>query len=157
MQKATSFPGSSLYFSISQVRERTLGTRLCKRLEANKWRHHETSYVAGGRFVKIVTRLPKNIPCIASLSAKKWMTSWRTLKRQEIIIPSIVQPMSNEKIEPLGVPAIGDWVRLHELCTEDEQQVIVWLSRCWKPLNKQNQRCTLSWPSTGGMNASFQF
>ena len=41
--------------------------------------------------------------------------------RQEIIVPSIVQSMSNEKIERLGVTAIGDPVRLRELCKEDEQ------------------------------------
>ena len=36
--------------------------------------------------------------------------------RQEIIVPSIVQSMSNEKIERLDVTAIGDRVRLRELC-----------------------------------------
>ena len=41
--------------------------------------------------------------------------------RQEIIIPSIVQSMSNEKIERLGVTAIGDRVWLRELCKEDEE------------------------------------
>jgi len=39
----------------------------------------------------------------------------------EIILPSIVQSMSNEKIERLGVTAIGDRVRLCELCKEDEE------------------------------------
>ena len=39
----------------------------------------------------------------------------------------------------------------------EQQQVIVWLSKCWKPLNKQNRRCTESWRCTGGRNASFQF
>ena len=40
----------------------------------------------------------------------------------EIIVPSIVQSMmSNEKIEQLGVTAIGDRVRLRELCKEDEE------------------------------------
>ena len=39
----------------------------------------------------------------------------------EIIVPSIVQSMSNEKIERLGVTAIGDPVRLRELCREDEE------------------------------------
>ena len=50
----------------------------------------------------------------------------------EIIIPSIVQSMSNEKIERLVVTAIGDRVRLCGLCKEDKerQQVIVWLSKC---------------------------
>ena len=37
--------------------------------------------------------------------------------RREIIIPS----MSNKKIERLGVTAIGDPVRLRELCKEDEE------------------------------------
>ena len=39
----------------------------------------------------------------------------------EIIVPSIVQSMSNEKIERLGVTAIGERVRLRELCKEDEE------------------------------------
>ena len=39
----------------------------------------------------------------------------------EIIVPSIVQSMSNEKIERLGVTAIGDRVRLRELCRDDEE------------------------------------
>ena len=43
------------------------------------------------------------------------------LFRQEIIVPSIVQSMSNEKIEQLDVTAIGDRVRLRELCKEDEK------------------------------------
>ena len=38
-----------------------------------------------------------------------------------IIVPSIVQSMSNEKIERLDVTAIGDRVQLHELCKEDEE------------------------------------
>ena len=41
--------------------------------------------------------------------------------RREIIVPSIVQSMSNEKIERLGVTAVGDPVRLRELCKEDEE------------------------------------
>ena len=41
--------------------------------------------------------------------------------RREIIVPSIVQSMSDEKIERLGVTAIGDQVRLRELCKEDEE------------------------------------
>ena len=36
--------------------------------------------------------------------------------RRETIVPSIVQLMSNEKIERLEVTAIGDRVRLRELC-----------------------------------------
>ena len=39
--------------------------------------------------------------------------------RREIIVPSIVQSMSNEKVERLGVSAIGDRVRLCELCKEE--------------------------------------
>ena len=38
----------------------------------------------------------------------------------EIIVPSIFQSMSNEKIVRLGVTAIGDRVRLRELCKEEE-------------------------------------
>ena len=41
--------------------------------------------------------------------------------RREIIIPSIVQSINNEKIERLDVTATGDRVRLHELCKEDEE------------------------------------
>ena len=41
--------------------------------------------------------------------------------RREIIVPLIVQSMSNKKIERLGVTAIGDPVRLRELCKEDEE------------------------------------
>ena len=41
--------------------------------------------------------------------------------QQEIIVPSIVQSMSNEKIEQLGVTAIGHRLRLRELCKEDEE------------------------------------
>ena len=40
---------------------------------------------------------------------------------REIIVSSIVQLMSNEKIEPLGVTAIGDPVRLRVLCKEDKE------------------------------------
>ena len=39
----------------------------------------------------------------------------------EIIVPSIVQSMIIEKIERPGVTAIGDRVRLRELCKEDEE------------------------------------
>ena len=41
--------------------------------------------------------------------------------RREIIVPSIVQSMSNEKIERLDVTATGDRVRLRELSKEDEE------------------------------------
>ena len=37
------------------------------------------------------------------------------------MIPSIVQSMSNEKIQRIGVTAIGDRVRLRELCKEDKE------------------------------------
>ena len=40
---------------------------------------------------------------------------------REIIVSSIVQSMSNENIERLGVTAFGDRVRLFELCKEDEE------------------------------------
>ena len=39
----------------------------------------------------------------------------------EIIVPSIVQSMIIEKIERLCVTAIGDRIRLRELCKEDEE------------------------------------
>ena len=39
----------------------------------------------------------------------------------EIIIPSIVQSINNDKIERLGVTAIGDRVRLCGLCKEDKE------------------------------------
>ena len=41
--------------------------------------------------------------------------------QREIIVPSIVQSMNNEKIERLDVTATGDRVRLRELCKEDEE------------------------------------
>ena len=40
---------------------------------------------------------------------------------REVIVPSIFRSMSNEKIERTGVTAIGDRVRLRELCKEDEE------------------------------------
>ena len=73
----------------------------------------------------IVTRLPKNIPCIALLSAKNDIFTELNLAtlaavfREEIIVPSIVQSMSNEKIERLDVTAIGDRIQLRELHKED--------------------------------------
>ena len=39
--------------------------------------------------------------------------------RPEIIVPWIVHSMSNEKIGRLDVTAIGDQVRLRELCKEE--------------------------------------
>ena len=41
--------------------------------------------------------------------------------RREIIVPSRVQSMSNEKIERFDVTATGDRVRLREFCKEDEE------------------------------------
>ena len=41
--------------------------------------------------------------------------------RREIFVPSIVRSMSNEKIERTGVTAIGNRVRLRELCKEDAE------------------------------------
>ena len=41
--------------------------------------------------------------------------------RRERIVPSIVQSISKEKMERLGVTTIGDRVRLRELCKEDEE------------------------------------
>ena len=99
----------------------------------------------------VVTRLPKNIPWhekMDDILAEQNLETLAAVFRREIIVPSIVQSMSNEKIEQLGVTAIGDRVRLRELCKEDKENnsrlSIVWLSKCWKPLNKQNRRCTLS-------------
>ena len=77
----------------------------------------------------IVTRLLKNILCIALLSAKKMNDIFTELDletqaavfQQEIIVPSIVQSMSNEKIERLDVTVIGDQVRLCEVCEEVEE------------------------------------
>ena len=43
------------------------------------------------------------------------------VSRHEIIVPLIVQSMSNEKTEQLGATAIGDRVRLRELCKDDEE------------------------------------
>ena len=40
--------------------------------------------------------------------------------RREMIVPSIVQSMSNEKIERLDVTATGNRVRLRELCKDEE-------------------------------------
>ena len=71
----------------------------------------------------IVTRLPKNIPCIALLMILMQLNleTLAAVFRRETIVPSIVQPMSNEKLEQLGVTAIGDRVRLREICKEDKE------------------------------------
>ena len=44
-----------------------------------------------------------------------------TAFQREIIVPSIVQSMRNEKKGSLDVTAIGDRVRLREVCKEDEE------------------------------------
>ena len=46
---------------------------------------------------------------------------YHAIFRREIIVPSIVQSMSNERIERLDVTATRDRVRLRELCKEDEE------------------------------------
>ena len=58
----------------------------------------------------------------------------------EIIVSLIVQSTSNEKIEQLFVTAIGDRVRLRELCKKTKRTTAGHrlLSKCWKPVNKQN-------------------
>ena len=79
----------------------------CKRLETNKRRDREASYVAGGRFVTIVTRLPKKTSVYCFVEREKMddilteenLQTLAAVFRREIIVPSIVQSMSNEKIE----------------------------------------------------------
>ena len=53
--------------------------------------------------------------------------------------------MNNEKIERLDVTAIGDRVRLRELCKEDEEN------------NSRSSMYLKLKRRTGGTNASFQF
>ena len=80
--------------------------------------------IFGAYFVMIVTRLPKNIPYFALLKGEKMddiltelnLETLAAVFRRERIVPSIVQSMSDEEIEGLGVTAIGDRVRLRELC-----------------------------------------
>ena len=55
------------------------------------------------------------------LTAEQNLQTLAAVFRREIIVPSIVQSMSNEKIERLDVTAIADRVRLRELCKEDEE------------------------------------
>ena len=77
----------------------------------------------------IVTRLPKKHSVYCFVERKKMNDLFTELNlemlaavfRREISVPSIVQSMSNEKIERLDVTAIGDRVRLRELCKEDEE------------------------------------
>ena len=76
----------------------------------------------------IVTRLPKNIPYIVverekmnDIFTELNLETLAAVFQREIIVPSIVESMSNEKIKRLDITAIGDRVRLHELCKEDEE------------------------------------
>ena len=75
----------------------------------------------------------------------------------EIIVPSIVQSMRNEKIERLGVTAIGDRVRLRELFKEEKENNSrsSFGSRC---VGSQSTSRTGDVPyCPGGTNVSFQF
>ena len=73
----------------------------------------------------IVTRLP-NVYCFVErekmddIFTELNLETLAAVFRREIIVPLIVQSMSNEKIERLGVTAIGDRVRLRELCKQDK-------------------------------------
>ena len=76
--------------------------------------------IFGANFVMIVTRLPKNIPYFALLKREKMddiltelnLETLAAVFRRKRIVPSIVQSMSDEEIERLGVTAFGDRVRL---------------------------------------------
>ena len=76
----------------------------------------------------IVTRLPKHSEyCFVErdkmddIFTELNLETLAAVFRREIIVPSIVQSTSNEKIERLDVTATGDQVRLRELCKEDEE------------------------------------
>ena len=76
----------------------------------------------------IVTRLPKTFRVLLverdkmdDIFTELNLETLAAVFRREIIVPSIVQTMSNEKIERLDVTATGDRVRLRELCKEDEE------------------------------------
>ena len=77
----------------------------------------------------IITRLPpkNSVYCfvehekINHIFTQLNLETLAAVFRREIIVPSIVQSMSDEKIEPLGVTVIGDQVRLRELCKGDEE------------------------------------
>ena len=77
----------------------------------------------------IVTRLPPKYPVYCFVEHEKMNHIFTELNletlaavfRREIIVPSIVQSMSNEKIERLDVTAIEDRVRLREPCKESEE------------------------------------
>ena len=77
----------------------------------------------------IVTRLPKKHSVYCFVEREKMdeiltelnLETLAAVFQGEIIVPSIVQSMSNEKIKRLGVTVIGDRVRLRELCKEDEE------------------------------------
>ena len=73
----------------------------------------------------IVTRLPKECCFVErdkmdDIFTELNLETLASVFRREIIVPSIVQSMSNEKIKRLDVTATGDRVRLRELCKEDE-------------------------------------
>ena len=80
----------------------------------------------------IVTRLPKKHSVYCFVEREKMdeiltelnLETLAAVFQGEIIVPSIVQSMSNEKIKRLGVTAIGVRVRLRELCKEDEENNI---------------------------------
>ena len=71
----------------------------------------------------IVTRLQKKHSVYCFVECEKMdeiltelnLETLAAVFQGEIIVPSIVQSMSNEKIKRLGVTAIGDRVRLREL------------------------------------------
>ena len=65
----------------------------------------------------MVTRLPKKHYVYCFVEREKMDDILTELNLEmPAIVPSIVQSMSNEKIERTGVTAIGDQVRLRELC-----------------------------------------
>ena len=72
--------------------------------------------IFSANFVMIVTRLPKNIPYFALLKREKMddiltkliLETLAAVFRRERIVSSIVQSMSDEEIERLGVTGIGD-------------------------------------------------
>ena len=80
-------------------------------------------------FVMIVTRLPKkhSLYCFVKCENMDDILTELNLETlaavfpPEIIVPSIVRSMSNEKIERTGVTAFEDRVRLHDLCKEEEE------------------------------------
>ena len=89
----------------------------------------EASYVAGGRVCYDRHQAPKkhSVYCFVERENMDDILTELNLKTlaavftREILVPSIVWSMSNEKIERTGVTAIGDRVRLRELCKEDKE------------------------------------